>query len=559
MTPKLSALNVHRFVITCSHPWLTLCFQSETPANAVPAEEKVGGEEPPATVAAAASDEGAPKFKSALLQQMLGKKGRLGRSTEKLSSDSKSSSEEKEEEGEKGLGDQRKAAELVEAAPEVIATEVPSQKADMKIEADLEQAQQSLEEQTQQLQVEQQPQVEQQQEMDHDQQPAVEEEQQPLIEQDQQPAVEQEQPPLIEQDQQPAVEKEQPPLIEQDQQPAVEQEQPPLIEQDQQPAVEQEQPPLIEQDQQLAVEQEQPPLIEQDQQPAVEQEQPPLIEQDQQPAVEQEQPPLIEQDQQLAVEQEQPPLMEQAEVEQEWQPQVEQQQEVEHDQQPLMEQAGQQELEQVQQQEMEQVQQPYLEEQGEDVRRNQTEYSEEKSVIQMADIVVQESTEQQGFMDDLPAEAEPAMSTESLKQEDTTVMSNVDQPADSRDSCSELGNGDFVGNTDIVTGGNGEVYTAATPSSNSVGVSDQDSKESLRERLEQDKDIDTAEFDSGAAHAPRSEVDTVCSERTETLCANTPDLLDDIGSAAVNDGHHDLNGFTRCDDNNDQMLQLDSK
>jgi len=366
MCPELSVLNIGCFPISLIP---VFCLQSETATNSVPVEEKVGGEESPAavvaaTTTAATSDEGAPKFKSALLQQMLGNKGRLGRSTEKLSDSSKSSSEEKED-------DIQKKAEEVTPVPVVT-------------------------------------------------------EEQELKEQEEQ--------------------KEQQPELE---------------------------------------------------------------------------------------------LEQKAETEQVEQPETWQEQ--------------QQDVEQPQQQEPALEQQSELIGQGEEVRRDEEENSEEKPVIQMNDIVIEDAGEQGEAVDDPATEAAPVQSTKSLQQGDSI--------AEGKDSCSELGNGDLVGNTDVVVSGNGEMPVNVMTSSNAECLSDEDSKESLRERLEQDKDIDTAEADSGVRSG---EVVSEDVQRTETtvssaVCADPPDLLGGLGSAAVSGGHRDLNGFSRCDENSDDMLQLDSK
>ena len=228
--------------------------------------------------------------------------------------------------------------------------------------------------------------------------------------------------------------------------------------------------------------------------------------------------------------------------------QPEQKVETEQVQQPETWQEQQQDAEQPQQQEPVLEQQSELIGQGEEVRRDE-ENSEEKPVIQMNDIVIEDAGERGEVIDDPATEAAPVQSTEGLQPGDLI--------ADGKDSCSELGNGDLVGNTDVVVSGNGEMPVSVT-SVNADCVSDEDSKESLRERLEQDKDIDTAEADSGVRPGD------VVSERTETtvssaVCADPPDLLGGLGSAAVSGGHRDLNGFSRCDENSDDMLQLDSK
>ena len=172
--------------------------------------------------------------------------------------------------------------------------------------------------------------------------------------------------------------------------------------------------------------------------------------------------------------------------------------------------------------------QPALEET--EVRTDEAEYSEEKPVIQLNDIVVEDDNQQQ-------ADTERAVGS------NQDIVSNVAQPADSKDS---VGNGDCVGLTDNIATGNWEpsVSVATTPSSNCAGVADADSKESLRDGLEQDKDIDTTESNGDAW-------------RVDNNTAVRVDASPDGGG--VRDGRVEQNGFTRCDDDSDPMLQLDSK
>ena len=300
-----------------------LHFQSETASSP---EEKLSSDESPATVGAA-SDEGAPKFKSALLQQMMGSTGRLGRSSDKLS-ESKSNSEE---EVEKGSDNGKGEAEMGEVVPEVLASEEPSQEA-VKVVFEVGQA-------------------------EDDQRSELEE------------------------------------------------------------------------------------------------------------------------------------------------PHLEQDREADGSIKPAIEQT--------------------------EVRTDEAEYSEEKPIIQLNDIVVQEDNQRQ-------ADTEPAVGS---NQE--VVASNLAQPADSKDS---VGNGDCVELTDNIATGNGElVSVAATPSSNCAGgVADADSKESLRDGLEQDKDIDTTESDNDAWRV-----------------GNTSSVR--VDASPLLEGRVEQNGFTRCGDNSDPLLQLDSQ
>ena len=301
-----------------------LCSQSETAASSP--EEKLSSDESPATVGAA-SDEGAPKFKSALLQQMMGSTGRLGRSSDKLS-ESKSNSEE---EVEKGSDNGKGEAEMGEVVPEVLASEEPSQEA-VKVVFEVGQA-------------------------EDDQRSELEE------------------------------------------------------------------------------------------------------------------------------------------------PHLEQDREADGSIKPVI---------------------------GEtEVRTDEAEYSEEKPIIQLNDIVV-------------PDDNQPQADTESaVGSNQEVVASNLAQPADSKDS---VGNGDCVELTDNnIAAGNGElVSVAATPSSNCAGVDNADSKESLRDGLEQDKDIDTTESDSDAWRV-----------------GNTSAVR--VDASPLVDGRVEQNGFTRCGDNSDPLLQLDSQ
>ena len=233
--------------------------------------------------------------------------------------------------------------------------------------------------------------------------------------------------------------------------------------------------------------------------------------------------------------------------------QPEQKADTEQVQQPETWQEQQQDAEQPQQQEPALEQQSESTGQGEEVQRDEGENSEEKPVIQMNDIVIEDAEERGEVVDDPASEAASMQATEGLQQGDSI--------AEGKDSCSELGNGDLVGNTDVVVSGNGEMPVSVT-SVNADCLSDEDTKESLRERLEQDKDIDTAETDGGvrpggvvSEDVQRTETTTVSS----AVCADPPDLLGGLGSAAVSGGHRDLNGFSRCDENSDDMLQLDGK